>query len=122
VDSSASVATFGHSLDNQISQLTSGRPGWGIISCVGKSWVLSNMALDHPGKAINYGMHWPSNTATSSSGPWPSIDLRSKVFQQPGSWHDPDHWDYSQTLRLCKLAPGKQLPSHEALRATKLWY
>ena len=122
VDSPASAALFTNSLDRQISQLTSGRPGWGIVSCVGKSWVLSNMAVEHPGKAINYGMHWPLLTGTTSAGPWPSIDGKSKVFQQPGSVHDPDHYDYSQTLRLCKLAPGAQLPSHEPLRATKLWY
>lgn len=121
VDDPRSVFLFSSAIDDQIKQQTSGRPGWGIVSCVGKSWVLSNMALDHPGRAVNYGMHFPLSTP-STNGPWPSVDGKSKVFQQPGTAHNPDHSDYSQTLRLCKLAPGAQLPSHEPLRATKLWY
>ena len=122
VDSPNSVALFSLSLDKQIAKQTSGRPGWGLVSCVGKSWVISNLALDHPGKAVNYGMHWPASAATTGSGPWPSVDNKSKVFQQPSTMHNADHSDYSQTLRLCKLATGAQLPSHETLRATRLWY
>lgn len=122
VDSPQAVQLFSRNIDNQISQLTSGRPGWEIVSCVGKSWVLSNLSLEHPGKSINYGLHWPIGTATTNNGPWPSVDGKSKVFQQPSWAHNPDHFDYSQTLRLCKLAPGVQLPSHEPLRATELWY
>lgn len=117
-----SVAAFNASIEQQIAQQTGGRPGWGLVSCVGKSWVLSNMAIDHPGAAINYGFHWPLATVTGQNGPWPSVDGKSKVFQQPGARHNADHWDYSQTLRLCRLDAGASLPSHEPLRATKLWY
>ncbi len=117
-----SVAAFNSAIERQIAQQTAGRPGWGLVSCVGKSWVLSNMALDHPGYAINYGFHWPLATPTGEQGPWLSVNGRSKVFQQPGSRHNPDHWDYSQTLRLCRLDAGAELPSHEPLRASRLWY
>ncbi len=117
-----SVAQFNSSIERQIAQQTGGRPGWGLVSCVGKSWVLSNMAIDHPGAAINYGFHWPAGTRTAEQGPWPSVNGKSKVFQQEGARHNPDHWDYSQTLRLCRLEAGASLPSHEPLRASRLWY
>lgn len=117
-----SVAAFNASIDRQIVQQTSGRPAWGLVSSVGKSWVIANQAIDHPGKAVNYGFHWPSSTPTGEQGPWPSVDGRSRVFQQPSTRHNPDHWDYSQTLRLCRLEPGASLPTHEPLRASRLWY
>lgn len=118
---SRSVAGFHASIERQIAQQTSGRPSWGLVSCIGKSWVLSNMALDHAGMAINYGFHWPIATATTDGGPWLSVDGRSKVFQQPGARHNPDHFDYSQTLRLCRLDAGAALPSHEPLKVSTLW-
>ncbi|MDD5544397.1 MAG: hypothetical protein PHX83_14605 [Acidobacteriia bacterium] len=116
-----SVWAFNASIDRQIAQQTSGRPAWGLVSCVGKSWVLSNMALDHAGYAVNYGFHWPLTTRTTADGPWLSVNGRSKVFQQPSTRHNPDHFDYSQTLRLARLAAGAALPSHEPLKATRLW-
>jgi hypothetical protein len=117
-----SVPRFNAVVDRQIAQQTAGRPAWDFVSCVGKSWVFSNMAIDHPGHPINYGFHWPAATATTDDGPWWSVDGKSKVFQQPGARHNPDHYDYSQTLRLCRLDGGASLPSHETLRANKLWY
>jgi len=116
-----SVPMFNASVDRQIAAQTSGRPGWGFVSSVGKSWVLDNMAISHPGAPVNYGFHWPAGTRTTKDGPWPSVDGRSMVFQQPGTRHNPEHFDYSQTLRLCRL-DGVAIPSHEPLRATKLWY
>lgn len=69
----------------------------GLISTVGKSWVLSNKLSES--KAMNYGWHTLSKPA--SSGPWPSVTLPGvNVFQQPGTAHNPAHEDYSQTLRL----------------------
>lgn len=121
-DSPKSVPAFNQSIERQIARQTSGRPGWGFVSCVGKSWVRSNMALAHPGQAINYGFHWPRGTPSTKDGPWPSVDGQSMVFQQPGSRHNVDHYDYSQTLRLCRLDGGVAIPSHETLRADRLWY
>lgn len=117
----ASVPDFNADLDRQIARQTLGRPGWGLVASVGKSWVLSNLVLEHPGRAVNYGFHWPATTTVTSRGPWPSVDGRSKVFQQPGWAHGLDHVDYSQTLRLCRLDSGAALPSHEPLRINRLW-
>lgn len=121
------VPAFNASIERQIAKATSGRPGWGLVAGVGKSWVLSNLALEHPGRAINYGFHWPLSTPMGrdskgqETGPWSSVDGKSKVFQQPSWAHNPSHVDYSQTLRLCRLEPGAVLPSHETLRTERLW-
>lgn len=131
-DGSFAVPAFNQSIDKQIAAQAAGPRARQIVSCVGKSWVLANMAVDHPGHPVNYGFHWPLSTAMSYStnaagdrveaGPWPSVDGKSKVFQQPGTRHNAQHWDYSQTLRLCRLAAGVRIPSHEQLRADRLWY
>lgn len=131
-DSSLAVPAFNQSLDKQIAAQAAGPRTRQIVSCVGKSWVLSNMATEHPGHPVNYGFHWPLSTAMSyatdasgnrvEAGPWPSVDGKSKVFQQPSTRHNPQHWDYSQTLRLCRLAAGVRIPSHEQLGADRLWY
>lgn len=107
------VWRFSRGIDEQIAAQTLDRPG-GLVSCVGKSWVLSNLAAQHPGKAINYGLHSPS-------APYVSVNGRSKVWQQPSWAHNPDHADYSQVCRLVRLAPGAYLPSPEKLRVSTLW-
>ena len=122
-----SVRDFNASIERQIAKATSGRPGWGLVGGVGKSWVLSNLALEHPGRAVNYGFHWPLSTPMGrdqkgrEAGPWPSVNGKSKVFQQPSWAHNPSHSDYSQTLRLCRLDAGVALPSLEPLRVERLW-
>jgi hypothetical protein len=39
------------------------------------------------------------------------------VLQEPGYAHNRDHWDYSQTLSLVRVAPGYEQPSHDGLTA-----
>lgn len=71
--------------------------GKGLVATVGKSWVLSNKLTTS--KAMNYG--WHTTIKPAQLGPWPSISLPGiNVFQQPGTAHNPQHEDYSQTLRL----------------------
>jgi hypothetical protein len=104
----AAVRHFSGKIDEQVS----GRMG--LVSCVGKSWVLSNLALEHPGRAVNYGMFRPD-------GPYGSVTGRFRLWQEPSYVHNPEHWDYSQTCRLLRLAPGAAIPSHEPLRVQRLW-
>lgn len=67
-----------------------------LVSCVGKSWVLTKELESKPlGTACNYGMFRPD-------GPYLSITRKYKLWQQPGYRHDIHHWDYSQVLRLCR--------------------
>lgn len=99
------VVTSSQDIDNQITNK-------GLVSCVGKSWILSNLVLTHPGRAINYGMFRPD-------GPYLSVTGKYKLWQQPSWAHDPDHWDYSQTCRLMKIAEGVVLP--ENITTENLW-
>ena len=103
-------------LDRQIERSRSLGASGPIVACVGKSWILSNLAIEHPGRAINYGMY-------RSDGLYSSVTGGYKLWQQPSWAHSPDHWDYSQTCRLALLEAGASLPNHDGqLRATKLWY
>lgn len=108
------VWRFNTAIDEQLKTQALDRPAWGLIASVGKSWVISNLALEHRGKSINYGLHSPS-------APYKSVDGKVKVWQQPSWAHNPDHWDYSQVARLCRLADGVSLPSHETLHNDRLW-
>lgn len=108
-------AVFGQSLriDAQIAK--AGAPPRGaLVSCVGKSWIIDNASVEHPGQAVNYGLHRPD-------GPYASIDGKSRVWQTPGTIHGPDHWDYSQVLRLCRWRGSGPLPSHQPLRTQRLY-
>lgn len=107
------VRGFSASIDKQVQQAGYGNVS-GIISSVGKSWVLDNAEQNTPGRAVNYGL-------IRADGPYKSVTGKFKLWQQPGWVHNPDHWDYSQTLRLCRTDPGVDLPSTGRLRVTKLW-
>lgn len=110
----STVREYSALLDRQIERLRSlGAPD-GFVSSAGKSWILDNASVEHPGRAVNYGMIRPD-------GPYSSVSGRWQVWQQPGWAHDPGHWDYSQTLRLVMLEPGVSVPCHVVLRAKSLW-
>lgn len=102
------VLTFNQGLDSQIA----GRSG--LVSCVGKSWIVDNSSLLAPGRAVNYGMFRPD-------GPYASVTGKFRLWQQPGTRHDPMHWDYSQTMRLLRIPRNFSIPSHEPLRTNKLY-
>lgn len=116
--SNKAVVAFNRSIDQQVEQAT--KPAYvPIISSVGKNWVLDNLALSRRGRAVNYGLHMPSAR-------YKSVDGKSRVWQTPGAAHSPDHWDYSQTLRLAQYKGGPvtidRMPSREELRVTRLFY
>jgi hypothetical protein len=72
----------------------------------GKSWVLTNQMLKRPGRAANYGLY-------SASAPHRSVTGAFRLWQPLSFAHDPDHWDYSQLLRLVRRRPGVALPSYD---------
>lgn len=84
-----------------------------LVAC-GKSWVLDNGLLDHPGHAATYGLFAPSAPYRSANSAYP--------LWQPLSFEHPiDHWDYSQLLRLVRRRPGVPLPCYDApLRVVEL--
>jgi hypothetical protein len=65
-----------------------------LVAC-GKSWVLSNALLKHPGKAANYGLY-------SSTGLYKSANGAFRLWQPLSFAHNLDHYDYSQMLRLVR--------------------
>lgn len=113
----SAVKRFNDNLDAQIARAESRLPA-PIVSDVGKSWVLDNSTLRRPGMACNYGFHSPQ-------APHRSVDGRSKLWQQPGTAHNADHWDYSQTLRLMRYnggpVPPDLIPAHQPLQMFALW-
>jgi hypothetical protein len=80
--------------------------GSGIIGTTGKDWILDNVVLDHPGRAINFGWFLPAGTPS----PWEGVPLypspgRTALLIQPASWaHDIAHADYSQQICLVDKA------------------
>lgn len=90
-----------------------GAPRDALVAC-GKSWVLCNALLDHPGHAANYGMFAATAPHRSANGAY-------SVWQPLCFAHDLDHWDYSQLLRLARRRPGRPLLSYdEPLRVFEL--
>jgi hypothetical protein len=71
-----------------------------IVQTTGKHWVIDNATLG--GKACNYGWHLPAGTPSPWQGVpvYPSVTSNSMVIQQPGTAHNPQHIDYSQTCTL----------------------
>lgn len=73
---------------------------YGLISTVGKHWVLDNDLLAHPGRAINYGWHFLGTIpgVPAESAVTPGV----QVIQGKGWAHDAQHSDYSQTCILVR--------------------
>jgi len=69
----------------KIEEKRAGRPG--LVSNVGKDWVLTNRLAGNPNHAANYG--WFDTGAPNK-----------KLWQTLGLAHDRWHVDYSQTVRL----------------------
>lgn len=85
----------------------------GLVSTVGKDWVLTNRLLASPGKAANYGWH-------DRNAPYASAD-GSKIWQPLGLAHTLDYVDYSQTVRLVSrdcLLNGKSTDLFDVLRGS----
>lgn len=63
----------------------------GLVSTVGKDWVVTNRLEGRPDRAANYGWHDPHAP-------------NGRLWQPLGLAHDRSHVDYSQTVRLVKRA------------------
>lgn len=77
-----------------------------LIQTVGKHWILDNDTLSHPGKACNYGWHFPGGSFAGSK--WgAAVTPGLRLIQDRGWFHDINHKDYSQTCclvhRSCKI-------------------
>lgn len=71
----------------------------GLVSDVGKDWVLSNKLYGRDDLAANYGWHTKQKPSSSSSGPYPCPG-GGYMWQTLGTAHNPKHVDYSQVIRF----------------------
>jgi hypothetical protein len=78
-----------------------GRQQLGLVSGVGKDWVLTNRLAGKPGLAANYGWHTKArpNPAAPKNGPFRSPG-GGYMWQTVGTAHNTKHVDYSQIVRL----------------------
>lgn len=77
----------------------------GLVSTVGKDWIITNKLLNDPKKAANYGWHDPR---APYAGKWQTIGLRHNLM----------HVDYSQVCRLMRptmLVDGVEMNVGEVL-------
>jgi hypothetical protein len=95
--STASMIAQSQWIDTQVA--AAGNPQ-GIISTVGKAWIITNGLLTHVGKACNYA--WHMLTPNFQGTTWPkSVSLPGVyVIQNPGFAHDDQEVDYSQNCVL----------------------
>jgi len=101
VGMSTSAAMVKHSecVDDKLAT-AGGATESGIVQTVGKTWVITNALLDHPGKACNAGWHLekplggevPFDVAPTLQG--------AHMIQSPGYHHDFNWIDYSQICLL----------------------
>lgn len=86
-----------------------GQLEYGLVSTVGKHWVLDNSLLNKPGKACNYGWHFTTGSTYKGikGSPNPTLLKNPKtgmywnVIQGRGWAHDSlHHSDYSQQCVL----------------------
>jgi hypothetical protein len=105
----AAIAAAGGAIDHGV-----------IVGSTGKDWILDNLAVDHPGCAINFGWFFPLGTPN----PWQGVPLypspgRTALLIQSASWaHNIVHADYSQ--QVCLVDKKCVVASQEALLADVL--
>ena len=117
--SSSTDAMVAHSARIDASLAAAGGASAGqIVQTVGKSWVICNGLQDHPGKAANYGWHFPGSTFGGSA--WgAAVTPPLRLIQDLGFFHDDSHVDYSQTVTLAHracLADGRTRDLLEVLQ------
>ncbi len=66
----------------------------GLVSTVGKDWILDNALVGRPSLGVNYGWHASDAPHLGPRG--------AKLWQSVGTRHDRHHVDYSQVLRLVR--------------------
>lgn len=84
-----------------------GGPARGIVSSVGKDWVITNRLVDRPDRAANYGWHTPAG----------------RPIQSVGLAHSIGHTDYSQVMRPVQrrcLVDGAPADLRDVLRSPEL--
>jgi hypothetical protein len=96
-----SAAMIRHStcVDAKLTQ-AGGAPSGGIVQTVGKTWVITNTLLEHPGKACNDGWHLERPMGGQIPfDPAPTLP-DAHMIQSPGYHHDSAWIDYSQLVLL----------------------
>jgi hypothetical protein len=108
-------------IDDMIALLP--KPPEGIVCTVGKHWVISDVLAKPTALqkhlAMNYGWHNRSDgpkCATASGIAQPG-GPPCHVVQDPGTWHNVGHSDYSQT---CVLVHGQCMVDGQPTQVSKL--
>lgn len=75
----------------------------GLLADVGKDWCMTNLLVNKPEKACNYGWHVRGQFFAGLRA-HASATLEGAFVVQPlGTVHNRNHVDYSQTVRLVRL-------------------
>jgi len=92
------MKSYSDAIDKQLSNI--GYSGSGLVQTMGKHWVL------YPGisttKACNYGWHFKGSTSVAYAPATSWTGSGTRVWQPPGTAHNPQHEDYSQTCTLIR--------------------
>jgi hypothetical protein len=79
----------------------------GLLSTVGKHWILDTAILKKKNRAVNYGWHFEGSSfhdikgeVAASAYKDPNTGQYGRLIQGRGSAHDIHHVDYSQICRL----------------------
>lgn len=116
---SAEMVDQSKKIDAEIVKL--GNPQ-GLVSTVGKHWVITQDVLQHPGRATNYGWHFPGTQFGGSA--WePCVTGKCRLIQGQGWFHDMRHLDYSQNCVLVSrsvIVDGREMDLHELLTSKEL--
>lgn len=97
-----------HSAKIDAALATLPQPPEGVVSTVGKHWILDDRLADpkHRGMACNYGWHNKKQgpMCATPAGVLPPGGAPCHVVQDPGFMHNIGHSDYSQTCTLVSRA------------------
>jgi len=96
----AGMVEHSAAIDAQLAKLGGVPPG-GIVQTVGKTWVITNALLAHPGKACNVGWHIEKPIGGVPFDPAPTLP-GAHMIQSPGFAHGISHLDYSQVCLMAK--------------------
>ncbi len=101
----------------------------GLLSTVGKHWVLDNDILAHPGCVENYGWHFEGHSFMGIDGEVTASLIKDasgqhiRLIQGRGWRHNKAHVDYSQTVVLvsseCEV-DGHPMKLADVLRSPEL--
>jgi len=125
-DTTAAMVAHSERIDGALNKLGGAK---GLISTVGKHWVLDNDILDHPGFVENYGWHFEGVAFEGIVGEVNASLIKDddgrfvRVIQGRGWRHNKEHVDYSQIVVLVSatcVVDGQSMKLSDVLQNEEL--